>query len=404
MKTELIIVGTELLLGQIVNTNGAYLSKELADLGYEVYFETTVGDNKKRLIDTIQLASTRSELVILCGGLGPTTDDLTKEALSEFIDEPLEYDEESLEKIYHLFTSTDKKMPENNKQQALTFKKGITLKNPTGLACGIFITVNDVNYLLLPGPPSELTAMFEQVAKPLLIKLSPHHKELVSRYLRFINIGESQLVTDLSDLIDAQTNPTVAPYAKSNEVMLRLTAQSSDIETANHLLDEMEEKILAIEKEFFYGYGEELTIQDVAVHQLKHKGKTLGIIDLLTDGQFFTKGIEVQDGADVVKVGLAIENKEMLTAVFDKTFDSKDDEKLGKEIATYSLEKFGTDYVMVLLGDLSQGNDELPEGSVWFVLASHNGVVSKERVFKRHLAYMKDGAIKHGYNFIRLNS
>ncbi|MGY3704302.1 hypothetical protein BW731_08420 [Vagococcus martis] len=404
MKTELIVVGTELLLGQIVNTNGAYLSKELADLGYEVYFETTVGDNKKRLTDTIELASTRSELVILCGGLGPTTDDLTKEAVSEFIHEPLEYDEESLEKIYHLFTSTDKKMPENNKQQALTFKKGITLKNPTGLACGIFITVNDVHYLLLPGPPSELTAMFEQAAKPLLRKLAPHHKELVSRYLRFIDIGESQLVTDLSDLIDAQTNPTVAPYAKSNEVMLRLTAQSSDLQTAKRLLDEMEEKILAIEKEFFYGYGEELTIQDVAVNQLKQKGKTLAVIDMLTDGQFFTKGIEVQDGTDVVKFGVALENKGMLTTLFDKTFDINDHETLGKEIATYSLEKFGTDYVMVLLGDLSRGNDELPEGTIWFVLASDNGVVCKKRVFKRHLAYMKDGAIKHGYNFIRLNS
>lgn len=404
MKTELIVVGTELLLGQIINTNGAFLSKELADLGYEVYFETTVGDNKKRLIDTLNLASKRSELIILCGGLGPTTDDLTKEAVSEFINEPLEYDEGSLEKIYHLFSSTDKVMPENNKKQALTFKKGITLKNPTGLACGAFIEVNGVNYLLLPGPPSELTAMFEQEAKPLLRKLSPHHKELVSRYLRFIDIGESQLVTDLSDIIDAQTNPTVAPYAKSNEVMLRLTAQSSNLDTAKELLDEMEEKILDIEKRYFYGYGEELTIQEVVINQLKKQGKTLSVIDLLTDGRFFTVGTEVAGGEQVVKAGINVNSKSMLSSIFNQTIEVSDDNTLGKELAKSGLEMFQTDYVMVLLGDVSHGNDELPEGIIWFFLANKEDIICKKRIFKRHLSYMKDGAIKHGYNFIRLNS
>ncbi|MGX4686787.1 CinA family nicotinamide mononucleotide deamidase-related protein [Vagococcus sp. JNUCC 83] len=404
MKTELIIVGTELLLGQIVNTNGAFLSKELADLGYEVYFETTVGDNKKRVLETLSLASKRSELIILCGGLGPTTDDLTKEAVSEYIGEPLEYDNDALKKIYHLFSSTDKIMPENNKQQALTFKKGITLQNPTGLACGIFIEVSGVYYLLLPGPPSELTEMFKQEAIPLLKKLNPQHKELVSRYLRFIDIGESQLVTDLSQLIDEQTNPTIAPYAKSNEVMLRLTAQSSDKKTAHHLLDEMEEKILAIEKEYFYGYGEDLTIQDVAITQLMKKEKTLSVIDLLTDGQFYTRGMEVSGANQALKVSLSINDKDNINSLLGTNFNTSTIDLLGDGLANYGLNRYSTDYVMVIIGDVEKGNDDLPEGIVWFFLGTKDGVLNKRRIFKRHTDYIKDGAIKHGYNFLRKNS
>lgn len=403
MKTELIIVGTELLLGQIVNTNGAFLSKELADLGYEVYFETTVGDNKGRLLETLTLASTRSELVVLSGGLGPTTDDLTKETVAEFIGQPLEYDEEALEKIYHLFSSTNRTMPENNKQQALTFKKGITLKNPTGLACGTLIEVGGVNYLLLPGPPSELTAMFEQEAKPLLKKLVPHHKELISRYLHFIDIGESQIATDLSELIDNQTNPTIAPYAKSNEVMLRLTAQSSNKEMANQLLDEMESKILEIEKDYLYGYGEELTIQEVAIQRLLDKGKTISIIDLVTDGQMFAQGIDVQGAQTVLKVGVNISDYAMVDKVFSKTFDFNHLKGLGKDLAIEALDVYQTDYTFSVVGDLSKASEELPEGEIYFTLASKERIVEETREFKRHLSYIKEGALKHGYNFIRKN-
>jgi len=403
MKTELIIVGTELLLGQIVNTNGAYLSKELADLGYEVYFETTVGDNKKRLLETLTSASHRSELVVLCGGLGPTTDDLTKETVSEFINQPLEYDEPSLEKIYHLFSSTNRTMPENNRKQALTFKKGTTLKNPTGLACGVLIESNNINYLLLPGPPSELTVMFEEQAKPLLKKISPYHKELISRYLHFIDIGESQLAADLSDVIDSQTNPAVAPYAKSNEVMLRLTAQSSNVDTANQLLDEMEHRILAREKEYFYGYGEDLTIQEVTIQKLMEKNATLSVIDLVTEGQFFAQGSSVASSEDVLKAGIDVNDVTIIENIFNDSFNSTNLEKLGEQLALQGLNKFKTDYVFSVVADLSKADEDLPEGIIWFCLASHKKVLCEKRVIKRHLSYVKEGALKHGYNFIRKN-
>lgn len=400
MKTELIIVGTELLLGQIINTNGAFLSKELADLGYEVYFETTVGDNQNRLLETIKLASSRSELVILCGGLGPTTDDLTKESLSKFIGENLVYDEVALEKITHLFSSTDKIMPENNKKQALTFADGVTIQNPTGLACGSLIKHRDTYYLTLPGPPRELEAMFRQEVIPLLIELSPSHLHLKSRYLRFINIGESQIVTDLAELIDHQSNPTIAPYAKSNEVMLRITAQAVTDVDAKVLLDKMEVSIMEKVGEFFYGYGEDLTIQEVAINELSRKNKTLSIIDLVTGGDIYLQGTHTSSAKDVLVGSIAVPNIKALEKVLATNLiaEAKEMDTLIGKLGNRS---FGSDYCLVILGDLSKVEERLPEGIIYFSLISKDNIIKEERVIKRDLAYIKNGALKYGYNLIR---
>ena len=244
MKAEIIAVGTEILLGQITNTNATFLSEELASLGFEVYHHSVVGDNGGRLREVLQVADERSELVVLCGGLGPTTDDLTKDVVAEFVGENLVEDGPGLLKLQEFFAKAHRQMTPNNLRQVLVFEHGESLPNDTGLAIGIFYQKpQSTAYLLLPGPPSELKPMFLRYAKELLAKKMPQQERLLSRVLRFYGIGESRLVTELADLIDEQTNPTIAPYAKPNEVTVRLTVKCQDEAIGATLLDQTEEAV-----------------------------------------------------------------------------------------------------------------------------------------------------------------
>lgn len=221
MKAELIAVGTEILTGQIINTNAQFLSEKCAELGIDVYFHTAVGDNEQRLLSVLEIASKRSELVILCGGLGPTEDDLTKQTLATFLGRNLVFDELAMAKLDRFFASRPGRVrTPNNERQAQIVEGSQALQNPAGLAVGGMIEQDGVTYIVLPGPPSELKAMFSESLLPLL---SQSQQQLYSRVLRFFGIGESQLVTILADLIDKQTDPTLAPYAKVGEVTLRLS-------------------------------------------------------------------------------------------------------------------------------------------------------------------------------------
>ena len=224
MKAELIAVGTEILTGQIVNTNAQFLSEKFAELGIDVFFQTAVGDNEERLLSVIDLASKRSNLVVLCGGLGPTEDDLTKQTLAKYLGRELVFNEEASQKLDDFFAIRPQyaRTP-NNERQAQIIEGFIPLQNITGLAVGGLQEVNGVTYVVLPGPPSELKPMVNEYLVPLL---SINHTKLYSRVLRFFGIGESQLVTVLKELIDNQTDPTLAPYAKTGEVTLRLSTKA----------------------------------------------------------------------------------------------------------------------------------------------------------------------------------
>ena len=220
MKAEIIAVGTEILTGQIVNTNARFLSEKLASLGVDVYFQTAVGDNEARLLSILEIARNRSNLVILTGGLGPTEDDLTKQTLAKFLNRRLVFDRMATEKLDRFFASRpDYARTPNNERQAQIVEGSTPLQNETGLAVGGVIEVGGVTYVVLPGPPSELKPMVNNELVPLLAT----GQKLYSRVLRFFGIGESQLVTLLGDLIDNQTDPTIAPYAKTGEVTLRLS-------------------------------------------------------------------------------------------------------------------------------------------------------------------------------------
>lgn len=284
MKAELIAVGTEILTGQIVNTNAQFLSEKCAELGIDVYFHTAVGDNEQRLLSVLEIASKRSDLVILCGGLGPTEDDLTKQTLATFLQKELVADELAMAKLDRFFASRPGRVrTPNNERQAQIVEGSQALQNPAGLAVGGMIEQDGVTYIVLPGPPSELKAMFSESLLPFLTQ---YQQQLYSRVLRFFGIGESQLVTVLADLIDKQTDPTLAPYAKVGEVTLRLSTKADSQEEANVRLNQLEEEILQRDhlRVFFYAYGDDNSLVKTVVTLLEEKKQSLGILENGTGG------------------------------------------------------------------------------------------------------------------------
>lgn len=284
MKAELIAVGTEILTGQIVNTNAQFLSEKCAELGIDVYFHTAVGDNEQRLLSVLEIASKRSDLVILCGGLGPTEDDLTKQTLATFLQKELVADELAMAKLDRFFASRPGRVrTPNNERQAQIVEGSQALQNPAGLAVGGMIEQDGVTYIVLPGPPSELKAMFSESLLPFLTQ---SQQQLYSRVLRFFGIGESQLVTVLADLIDKQTDPTLAPYAKVGEVTLRLSTKADSQEEANVRLNQLEEEILQRDhlRDFFYAYGDDNSLVKTVATLLEEKKQSLGILENGTGG------------------------------------------------------------------------------------------------------------------------
>ena len=186
MNAEIIAVGSELLLGQIVNTNAKFISEQLAFLGVNIFYQSVVGDNPNRLLQVVKVAESRSDLIILTGGLGPTKDDLTKEALAEHLNVALEYDEKALESIENFYKKRNRHMPENNRKQALIFKGSICLPNENGMAPGMVLKKGKKIYMLLPGPPSEMEPMFTKYGIPIILQDLEKVNRIESRVLRFL--------------------------------------------------------------------------------------------------------------------------------------------------------------------------------------------------------------------------
>ncbi|HJV31461.1 MAG TPA: competence/damage-inducible protein A, partial [Bacillales bacterium] len=285
MNAEIIAVGSELLLGQIVNTNARFLSLHLAGMGINVYYHTVVGDNPDRLKMAIEIAEKRSDIIIFTGGLGPTKDDLTKETIAKHIGKELVMDEEALSSITQYFIKTKRMMTENNRKQAVVLKDSIVLPNDHGMAPGMLVRSNDHIYLLLPGPPKEMEPMFLHYGQSALTSLYDTDTKIVSRVLRFFGIGESALETEIEDLIDAQSNPTIAPLAADGEVTLRLTASHSNLETAQTMLDKTENEIRSRVGQYLYGYDNSSLMKELVV-LLFEKKLTIAVAESLTGGLF----------------------------------------------------------------------------------------------------------------------
>lgn len=285
MKAEIIAIGTELLMGQIVNTNAQYLAQGLAELGVGVYYQTVVGDNPARMKEALQLASQRVDLIICTGGLGPTQDDLTKDVLAEFIGQKLIIHQPSLDNIEELFRKRGMVMVESNARQATLPEHGDPLPNDTGLAVGTGVTHAGKHYILLPGPPKEMKPMFDRYARPWIEARMDSVQPLFSVMLKFAGIGESLLEHELLDLIRAQTDPTIAPYAKEGEVAIRLTTRAASADEAASRLGPLEAEIRRRLGQHIYA-SEDIALEEQIVRMLTASGRTVAAAESCTGGLF----------------------------------------------------------------------------------------------------------------------
>lgn len=282
MTVELICVGTELLLGNIVNTNAAFISEKCAMLGLSMFYQSVVGDNESRLKELLKTAKDRSDIVILCGGLGPTQDDLTKETAAKVMGRPLVEDARARQEIESFMAKRSCNVTENNWKQALVPKDSKVLYNPNGTAPGIIMEEGEQRIILLPGPPNELIPMFEEQVYPYLHAIQP--ETICSKMVKLCGIGESSAETKILDLIEGQTNPTVAPYAKTGEVHLRLTAKAASEAEAYQLIVPVEEELKQRFGKLIYTDDPTVTLEMAVYELLKAHNLTVTCAESCTGG------------------------------------------------------------------------------------------------------------------------
>lgn len=370
MKAEIIAVGSELLLGQIANTNAKFISQQLSELGIDVYYHTVVGDNAGRLKEAIRIAENRADCVIFSGGLGPTKDDLTKEAIADHLGLELAYDEKALKFVEEYFTKHGREMTENNRKQALVLQGSHVLANHNGMAPGMLLERGEHMYILLPGPPKELEPMFQHEAKPYLAKKLAKGSKIISHVLRFYGIGEAEIEVRLQDILDRQTNPTIAPLAADGEVTLRITAKADTEEAAWSMINAKKEEILEVVGEYCYGVDDD-SLPSKLVEMLVENNLTIAAAESLTAGLFQAElaeipgvGVALAGGivtyteqAKIEQLGISVEIIKEHTVVSSEC---------AAAMAFNVREKFGTEIGVGLTGAAgpdAHGNE--PAGTVW---------------------------------------
>lgn len=360
MKCELISVGTELLLGDILNTNAQYLSQRLASMGISVMHQSTVGDNPKRLTDTLEIAFSRSDMVIATGGLGPTKDDLTKEVCAEYFGLKLILHKESLEKIEAYFKNKAVPMPKSNEKQALMPEGAVIFENSNGTAPGCAMEKNGKIIIVLPGPPREMKAMFEQSVTPYLEKFTD--SVIQSHSVRTFGIGESAMAEKVGNLLDME-NPTVAPYAKSGEALLRVTAKAKTAEEAEKMLKPVVEKIKDQFGIAVYGVDKD-SIEEAVVELLKEKKLTVATAESATAGLVAKRITDIAGASEVFNcavVSYTNEIKNKILGVKNETLRKYTavSEEVAVQMALGAKRFSGADLAVSITGLAGPGSDEL---------------------------------------------
>ncbi|PZF89823.1 competence/damage-inducible protein A [Listeria ivanovii] len=406
-NAEIIAVGTELLLGQIVNSNAAFISQELAADGIYVYHHTVVGDNPERLKKVIKIAENRSDILIFTGGLGPTEDDITKQILAEHLQENLVIDPFHMNKITEHFASRSRTMTENNKLQAVIIEGAIVLNNDYGFAAGMFLQQNNHTYILLPGPPSEMKPMFSHYANPLLVEDNGAENILESKIMRFFGIGESQLAADLNDLIVTQVNPTIATYAGDNEVIVRITATAKTKEEAANLVNETEQEILQRDGAFLYGYGE-VSLPELVTAMLLEKNITISAAESFTAGLFQAEIARFPGISKIFKGGMVTYSAETKQSILQVSKQINADKGVvSSECATEMADNvrrlcntdLGISFTGVAGPDSLEGH---PAGTIWIGL-SVKGYKTEayQFVYGRDRNHNRRRAVKQGFQLIK---
>ena len=381
MKAEILAVGTEILLGDIVNTNSQYLAKRLADLGISVYHQSVVGDNPERLLQAYRLAFSRADLVIATGGLGPTKDDLTKEVAFEYFGKQSVVHKPSLKIIENYFKFMDRPMVKSNVKQAYFPVDAVILPNNNGTAPGCIIEENGKMVALLPGPPREMKPMFEESVVPYLEKYQ--QGVLVSKVLRVIGVGESSAEEMIEDILDNQSNPTVAPYAKDGEMIFRITAKANTQQQGRKLMEPMEAQIRSRLGSNIYGEGD-TTLENVLGEMLIDKKLTIATAESCTGGMVATKLINYPGISSVFMDGAVTYSNEAKInrlGVSKETLDKYGavSSEIAAEMAQGIAKTAGTDIGISTTGIAGPdgGSDEKPVGLVYLGLYMKGEVRTK---------------------------
>jgi len=455
MTIELISVGTEILLGNIVNTNASYLSRKCAELGFSLYFEITVGDNEDRLCEVLKSALSRSDIVILTGGLGPTQDDMTKEAVAKVFGRSLIMDEHSKERISSYFSfmyhnnlsklASSAALPsitENNWKQALKIEGSIVVDNDNGTAPGYIVEGNEIvckgsqlineitckgsqlinemswqanplldnvvnkRVILLPGPPSEMVPMFDNQIYPYLKKLQ--NKIFVSKMVKICGIGESKAETDILDLIEAQSNPTIAPYAKSGEVHFRITASAESEEEAEQLITPVLEELYTRFTNNIYTTKEEETLEDVVVNALLQNNLTLTCAESCTGGLLTGRLVNVPGVSGSLKEGFITysnEAKIRYLGVKEETLKQFGavSEQTAREMAAGAILATGADVSVAITGIAGPdgGTEEKPVGLVYISCNIKGKIIVKEFRMKGNREKIRDQSVIYALDLLR---
>ena len=403
---ELISVGTEILLGDILNTDAQYLSIELAKLGISVIHQSTVGDNRERLLAQLDEAAKRSDIIILSGGLGPTPDDLTKEVCCEFFGKEMFLHEPTIEKIKEYFSSKGIEMAQNNLKQAMLPKDCVIFPNDNGTAPGMAIEKDGVHILVLPGPPRELKPMFQNCAVPYLMQFSD--RIIVSHNIRTFGIGESSMAERVNDLFDAQ-NPTVAPYAKDGEALLRVTAMAKTKEDAESLCEPIIEEIKNRLDAYVYGVDYNC-IEEAVVGMLKEHHLKVATAESCTGGLIAKRITDVPGASEVFECGIisyanGIKHKVLGVSEDDLNKYGAVSEPVAKQMAQGALKVSGADIAVSVTGIAGPDSDSTgkPVGLVYIGLADKENVWVREiRTSRRDRSYNRYVSASNALDMIRL--
>lgn len=407
MVVELVSVGTELLLGNIVNTNTQFLAEKCALLGLSMYHQVVVGDNHDRLAEVIRTALDRSDIVILTGGLGPTEDDLTKEVCAEVMGFPLVEDPHTRERIVEYFrNSIYKEIPDNNWKQTIVPEGAVVLDNDNGTAPGLILEKDGKTAILLPGPPAELYPLFMKKVYPYLQKLQP--EVIRSQMVKICGMGESQVEDKILDLIDSQTNPTIATYAKTGEVHLRVTAKAKNEDEAKKLLKPVVKEIKNRFGDYIYSTKEDETLEMAVVKLLEKYELTVTTAESCTGGLLAGRIVNVPGASDVFREGFITYSNKAKRKILDvgkgtlKKYGAVS-AQVAKEMATGGVFATDADACVAVTGIAGPdgGTDEKPVGLVYIATYMKDKVSVEHYQFKGDRAKVREQSVVKALDLLR---
>ncbi len=405
MNAEILSVGTELLLGDIVNTNTQYIAKGLAELGINVYRQSVVGDNRNRLKKSMEESLERADLLIITGGLGPTKDDLTREVAAEVLNKKLILDESILQGIQGFFDQIKVPMEKSNHKQAYLPEGASAIENPQGTSPGILIEGEGKIVMMLPGPPRELQPMFDNHVKPYLSKYA--QGIVKSKVLNIFGMGESTMEALVEDLIEEQHNPSIAPYCMDQGLILRITARAGKESTADELIRSLEEKVKARLGEYIYGSDNE-SLEEVVVKSLKNKGYTLSVAESCTGGLIAASITNVSGASEVFPLSIVTYSDASKINLLEVPKDTLTGQgAVSKETAiamAKGIQKVGGTTMGLSITGIAGpggGTDKTPVGLVHIALAFKDQVFHEEKNLLGDRNRIRHFAAKHGLNLVR---